>query len=240
MIDNVVIEMMSADLVLWRCLHGGPLTRDSIDRWEPDCCMPWARLRARNIPLLTRLTEVYGACAVIARDGERVVGQLRFYPRQLCATHCPGGLCLQQDPPAGPSAEFVHVDFPAFDQLADKTLTVHCIMTGSPQQKENPYQRQGLGSRMVLKLIDWARAQHWLAIEATAYEDLPILYAITGQAGRTFWEKLGLQSVATRIEGEFEKDTDLTRTMRQQAADAAIALDRIRNAYTMRLELNRP
>jgi hypothetical protein len=237
MIDDVVIEMMSTDALLWRCLHGGPLTRDSIDQWEPDCRMPWARLRARNVPLLTKLTQAYGACAIIARDGDRIVGQLRFYPKTFCSTHCPGGVCLQQDPPAGPTAALASADFPPLEALADKTLSVHCIMTGSPQQKDNPYQRKGLASHMVRTLIEWARAQGWHAIEAIAYEDLPILYAITGQAGRTFWDKLGFQIAATRIEPEFEKDNDFTRTVRQQAAGRGLDLNAIKSAYSMRLDL---
>jgi len=60
MIDTLTIEMMSTDFLLWRCLHSGPLTRASIDQWDPASTLPFARFRARNIPLLTRLTRTYG------------------------------------------------------------------------------------------------------------------------------------------------------------------------------------
>jgi hypothetical protein len=36
MIDEIVIEMMTRDFILWRCLHGGPLTRETIDKWTTD------------------------------------------------------------------------------------------------------------------------------------------------------------------------------------------------------------
>jgi len=52
--DDIVVEMLSEDaaaVVPWRCLHGGPLTRDTMERWEHDDPMPWADLRARNGPL---------------------------------------------------------------------------------------------------------------------------------------------------------------------------------------------
>ena len=79
--DEVVVEMMPADFILWRCLHGGPLTRDNLERCEPNPQVDWAGVRSRNVPLLRALTEAYGACAVVAREGDRIVGTLRFYPR---------------------------------------------------------------------------------------------------------------------------------------------------------------
>ena len=102
MIEKLEIEMMSGDFILWRCLHSGPLTKDTVDRPAPHPHVPWDRLRSRNVPLLARLIDVYGSCAVIARDGDRIVGQLRFYPKALCRMAAEGpGLCLQQLFPPG-------------------------------------------------------------------------------------------------------------------------------------------
>ena len=200
MLSDVTVEMMSNDFILWRCLNWGPLTKETVDRPKPHLPVPWEQLRARNLPLLTKLTQAYGSCAVIARDRKHIVGQLRFYPKVVFQMAAPGlGLCMQQTFPNGPADDFAENSFPPLDQIADKTLLVHCLMTGSPQQTDNPYQRKGLGSRLVRTLIDWARKQGWKAVEATAYADLPSIYAITGQAGRTFWEKLGFGVVETAI-----------------------------------------
>ena len=160
MLGNVVIEMMSSEFILWRCLHGGPLTKETVDQPKPHPQVPWDWIRARNIPFLAKLTDVYGSCAVIARDGNQIVGQLRFYPKAICNMAASGpGLCMQQTFPNGPADDFVENNFPLLDQISDKTLFVHCMMTGSPQQKNNPYQRKGLGSRMVRMLIKWARPE---------------------------------------------------------------------------------
>jgi len=102
MVENVVVEPMTEEFILWRCLHGGPLARDTIDQWSSAGKMPWERYRERNIPLLEKITRTYGACAIIARDGAEIVGQLRFYPKAICDLEGGGGLCLQQDYPAGP------------------------------------------------------------------------------------------------------------------------------------------
>ena len=70
---------------------------------------------------------------------------------------------------------------------------IHCMMTGSPLQEKNPYQRRGIGSRMVEALIEWAQKNGWEHIEVESFEDLPIIYEVTGSAGHVFWEKLGFR-----------------------------------------------
>jgi len=183
MIEDVIVEPMTERFILWRCLHGGSLARDTIDQWSPGNKMPWTRYRQRNMPLLLKITRTYGACAILARDGDKIVGHLRFYPKAVCSLKGAGGLCLQDDPAAGPADSFADSSFPDPAQIEDKTLVVHCLMTGSPQREENPYQRKGIGTRMVKALIEWAKANRWERIEADSFEDLPIIYGITGSAG---------------------------------------------------------
>ncbi len=240
MLGDVVIEMMSSEFILWRCLHGGPLTKEAADQPEPHPHVPWDQLRARNLPLLAKLTETYGSCAVIARDGEHIVGQLRFYPQVLCRIAAPGpGLCMQQVFPDGPADDFIENNFPPLNQITDKTLFVHCMMTGSPQQENNPYQHKGLGSRMARTLIDWAQPRGWNAIEAHAYVDLPCFYAVTGQAGRTFWEKLGFHVIESGIESAFVEDGNkgFVEVLLKEAADRGIDAGTAKTRYTMRLDL---
>lgn len=237
MIENVVIEPMSERMLLWRCLQDGSLTVESIEQWSPDSATPWMELRARNVPLLAKLTATYGSCAMLARDNEQVVGMLRFYPKAITLLEEAGQLCLQQDYPAGPMATLVERRFPPLAELADKTLVVHCLMTGSPSRQENPYQRRGIGTRLALGLTAWAREQGWQAIEATAYESLPIVYAVTGQTGRSFWERLGFGVAALGVEPALAQSGDFSQTMRQQAVERGLAPESITNCYTMRLDI---
>ncbi len=240
MLNDVVVEMMSSEFILWRCLHGGPLTTESIDHPIPDPRIPWAQLRARNVPLLSKLTEVYGACAVLARDGAQIIGQLRFYPKAVWELAAPGlGLCMQQLFPCGPAGDFVEKTLPPPNQIADKTLCVHCLMTGSPQQDANPYQRKGIGSRLIWTLIGWARQRGWSAIEATAYADLPCVYAVTGQAGRSFWEKLGFRVIETSVEAALAEggDNGFVTVLLKEAAERGMDARGAKNKYTMRLDL---
>jgi hypothetical protein len=237
---DVAVEMMSSDFILWRCLHGGPLSRQTIDQPKPHPRVPWDRFRARNVPFLTKMTKVYGSCAVIARDGNQIVGQLRFYPKAVCKMSGPEpALCLQQAFPNGPADDFAENEFPSLEQIADKTLFAHCIMTGSPQQKDNPYQRRGLGSRMVRTLVDWARPIGWTAIEAHAYADLPCVYAVTGQAGRTFWEKLGFHVAGSIMEPAFAENAHegFVGLLLKEAAERGLDAKAAKTRHTMRLDL---
>lgn len=239
---SVAVEMMSSEFTLWRCLHGGPLTRATVDHPKPSRRVPWDRLRARNVALLEKLIQTYGSCAVIAMDGDRIVGQLRFYPKTLRVPSAHGtGLCMQQVFPNGPADDMAARDFPPLDQMSDKTLLVHCLMTGSPSQKDNPYQRKGIGSRMVRTLTDWARKRGWTAIEANAYADLPSLYAVTGQAGKAFWEKLGFRVVEAGVESAFLQDdgSGFVGTLLKEADERGLDPSTARAKYTMRLDLAR-
>ena len=237
MIQDVVIEPMTETFLLWRCLHHGPLSRDTIDQCPPGTEVPWERCRRRNLPLLAKLTRAYGACAIVARDGERIVGHLRFYPKAICNMKAAGCLCLQQEYPFGPADDLVDTDFPALSEIEDKTLAVHCLMTGSPQNRENSYQRKGIGTRMAGALIEWARANGWRNIEAESFEDLPMIYEITGNAGHTFWEKLGFHLADRHPHPHLQERNEFVIALEQQAKSLGIDPEKARDRLIMRLDL---
>jgi GNAT superfamily N-acetyltransferase len=237
MAEATVVEPMTEEFILWRCLHWGPLSCETIDQWPANDELPWERYRRRNLPLLTRLTRTYGACAIVARVGDRAVGMLRFYPRIVWDMTDAGGLCLQQDAPSGPADDFAEKDFPPLDRIEDNTLMVHCLMTCCALQKEHPYQRKGLGSRMVKTLIEWAKAKGWERIEAASFEDLPIIYEITGSAGHTFWEKLGFSLVDRYPHPDLQEDGEFVTALEEQARSAGIPPERARDKLVMRLDL---
>jgi hypothetical protein len=236
---NVNIELMTSDFILWRCLHGGPLNVDTILPEEENNALPWMEFYNRNVPLLTKLTRAYGACAVLARHDKEIVGQLRFYPKIVwqISSNKENEFCLQQKFPAGPADNFSNTEFPPFKALEEKTLFVHCIMAGSPQQKENPYQRKGIGTRMAQFLINWARSYGWTAIEVKTYEDIPLLYTLSGCAGKTFWLKQKFYVSRVTTEEILLEETDLTRSLRDSAKGAGIDAALMSNSYTMRLDL---
>jgi hypothetical protein len=77
MYKNIVVESMTESFILWRCLNGGPLSKNTINKF-PKKRDEWKVHRLINKPLLTKIIETYGTCAILARDGNQVVGFLRF------------------------------------------------------------------------------------------------------------------------------------------------------------------
>jgi hypothetical protein len=237
MIDNIVIEPMTEQFILWRCLHSGPLTKNTIDKWPNGEAEGWKTHRARNIPLLRKLIETYGTCALLAKASNQIVGTLRFYPKILCYMEGkPGALCLQSAFPTGPSDGFVETVFPPLDAIEEKALVVHCVMTGSPFQNENPYQRKGIGTLMVQELIQWAKNHGWESIEVQTHQDIPLLYENTGVAGRRFWENLGFRVGQTDIDPSFPREGDFHQKAREQAIAHGLNPE-VGTRYTMRLDL---
>jgi hypothetical protein len=235
--EEIMIGAMNEDFILWRCLHFGPVSGRTIDRWPSDSQISWERYRTRNIPLLEKLTRIYGACAILARVGDRVVGQLRFYPKFVCNMQGAGGLCLLQDFPNGPADDFAEKDFPPLQNIEDKTLAIHCLMTGSPQQKDNPFQRKGIGTHMVEALINWAKIKGWECIEVDAFEDIPIIYEITGSAGITFWRKLEFRLTDRHPHPLLQERDKFVKTLEEQAQSIGISPDRARDRLIMHLDL---
>jgi len=110
-------------------------------------------------------------------------------------------------------------------------------MTGSPGQEENPYQRKGIATRMVQKLIEWAKENGWKQIEADSFEDLPIIYQLTGSAGHTFWEKLGFR-IADRFPHPYMREFgDFVAMVEKQAKCAGIDPEKAKDSIIMRLDL---
>jgi GNAT superfamily N-acetyltransferase len=234
---EILIEPMTEKFILWRCLHFGPLTTWTIDHWPSDSQIDWDRYRKRNIPLLKKLTRTYGACAILARVVDRIVGQLRFYPRVIWEMSRAGEMCLQQDHPNGPADDFRTLDFPPLDQIEDRTLAVHCLMMGSPQQEENPFQRKGIGTRMVRHLIQWAKTKGWERIEVDAFEDIPMIYEMTGSAGFTFWQKLGFHIVDRHPHPHLQESNEFVVKLEEQAISVGISPERAKDRLVMRLDL---
>jgi GNAT superfamily N-acetyltransferase len=199
--------------------------------------MPWARYRLRNKALLSTLTEVYGACAIVAREGDEIVGLLRFYPKIVRDMDGAGLLCLQQDHPAGPTDDFAEREFPAQTELEDRTLAVHCMMAGSPSEKSRLYKRKGIATRMAKRLIQWATEHGWEGIEAPSFEDIPILYRWTGNAGHTFWRKLGFHVVDRFPNPHLQERNQFVIKIEEQAETMGIDPASARDRIVMRLDL---
>jgi len=238
--NSILVEPMTEDFILWRCLHRKALSRETIDLWPAEEATIWESHRQTNLPLLTRLIQVYGTCAMLAWDGDLVVGSLRFYPKALFSLEGAGSssspACLLLDPPFGVSDRLVENRFPPVEELPDKTLAVHCWAIVPGYREANPFRLDGFAPLLAKAMIYWARQQGWKGIELKTYQDTPLLNTQLGAAGRRFWEKFGFQVIKTDTETApwFLRQVD---KMREQLVKLGGDPQEVQNKYTMRLDL---
>jgi GNAT superfamily N-acetyltransferase len=225
--ESLVLEPMDGSFLLWRCLHDGPVTRKNLDVPPGESRLPF---RNTAVPLLKELTELYGSAAILAWEGEEVVGLMRFVPRVVSQMEGGGGFCLLMPHPAGPREDFPGGSLPPKQTLGDRTLVVTCMQLLPDRQ------RKGVGRAMVERLKYWAREEEWEAIEATAYQDLPLVYEVTGNAGRSWWESLGFKVTESLEEEAMKEYDDFVRTLEDQAREEGMDPEDVTRKFIMRWE----
>jgi hypothetical protein len=87
---------------------------------------------------------------------------------------------------------------------------------------------------MVERLKSWAREEGWDAIEATAYQDLPLVYEVTGNAGRSWWEDLGFHVRESMEEEAMKGYGDFVHTLEIQARERAMDPQEVTQKFIMR------
>ncbi len=90
---------------------------------------------------------------------------------------------------------------------------------------------------MVRTLIQWAKANGGWGIEADSFEDIPIIHQVTGNAGRTFWERLGFHIAERYPHPQLQNGGEFVRMLEEQARSMGIPLNRARDRLVMRLDL---
>ena len=159
-----------------------------------------------------------------------MVGLLRFVPKAVSQMEGAGGCCLLMPHPAGPKEDFHLAVFPSKASIEDKTLVVTCMQLLPDRQ------RKGVGRAMVERLKSWATDEGWEAIEATAYQDLPLVYEITGNAGRSWWESLGFRVTKSLEEEVMKEYGDFLQTLEDQAREQGMDPREVTRKFIMRWE----
>ena len=139
-----------------------------------------------------KLTHAYGACAILAWLEQTIVGFLPFVPVE-CGIKLPA--CLHYVDEQAQAEVEAFSPIPKHD-MEQRILEIHCLSV------KKSMRRQGVGSRMVRYLVEWAKANEWQRIQGWAFAKsnfgwLPDI---------AFWEKCGFKRGAPR--GWDEEITD--------------------------------
>ena len=249
----IEIKPMDEGYIHIDCMHNGPVdpalapTRGEI--WQDAVGLPphpWSDQTIvelsckynsitegwRGVPsreFMREMIQRYGTCAMLAWEDGKVVWQLRFYP--LRVGQLVAEAALDKQPPTGGAMAF---------RPDSGTLWVQCVMTCRPYETSEEAvkagARRGVGLKLALGLITWAREHKWRRIVAHAFADLDCFYGVTGVPGRAFWEKAGFKVIGTRYD-EWPNDDDWKATDEAQAAKKGFSKKEAWTMYRMAYEL---
>ena len=118
----------------------------------------------RNKKFLARLIDIYGSCAMLAIEGDFVVGQARFYPEVIFDLAGQKHICCQ-DPRFAATQQMIKMDLPTIQNPANRILRIHCWLI------HKDYLGRGLSHALLDGILEWALSHSWKLVRAYAGPD---------------------------------------------------------------------
>ena len=157
----MIIRPMDKNFILFQCVHCGPLNPSNIGTKSRNIAGTSKEQLERNKKFLTRLTDTYGSCAMLAIEGNSVAAHARFYPQILLDQV---DFCCH-DPKYAITQEMVEMNLPAIENPADRILKIDCFLV------HIDYRGQGLSHALINGILDWAQSHDWKTVRAHAASD---------------------------------------------------------------------
>jgi GNAT superfamily N-acetyltransferase len=183
--------------------------------------------------MLKALCHEYGSCGVMAVDGDIVIGKVRFYPRQVMDDI---QACVQQN--AERIAAFDPASLPSTASLDPAALCIHCV------QVCEEYRGQRVGTSMLEHVIDWAHAEGWTEVRATAIPPIGPLLEWCGGMNVDVYRRLGFLEISRAVSPEHLEAVSNMRAgyhgdavKRQWDAMGDISIEDAATVYEMALDL---
>jgi len=155
---------MDKDFILFRCVHFGPLSPSNIEKMSMNALGLSKEQCDRNKKFLSRLIDVYGSCAMLAKEDDFVVGQARFYPQVIFDLIGQKHICCQ-DPKFDVAQQMIEMDLPTIENLANRILRIHCWLI------HKDYLERGLSHALLDGILEWAQSHDWKVVRAYAGPD---------------------------------------------------------------------
>jgi GNAT superfamily N-acetyltransferase len=181
-IMSVSIEIRAIALDQWlpdRCLtFSGPVEPASLEGQGgcPSLSGPYTNGDRRSLVALYReALDTFDCCGFVAWEGEAVVAYNNFFPGDM-------------------ATRIKFYGWGGRERSAPGTLVHNCLsMVRGPA-----YHRQGIGSALIRRSLDWAGAAGWRRFEVyNVLPDAEIAYENDQKSCLTFWQKLGFELVST-------------------------------------------
>jgi ribosomal protein S18 acetylase RimI-like enzyme len=189
---------MDKAFILFRCVHFGPLGLSNIEKMSMNVPGLSEEQFDRNKKFLARLIDIYGSCAMLAIEGDLVVGHARFYPQIIFDLAGQRHICCQE-PRFAVTQQMVEMELATIENPANRILRIHCWLV------HKDYRGWGLSHALLDGILEWAQSHNWKVVRASAAPDN---YWVASQACapmlRTYI-KHGFQKIKTVPSPEVEE-----------------------------------
>ena len=169
---DIDIRPMDETFVVYRKMYVPPITRENIDTGTPDdpaCLGEFLRSDAPRVieSFLRKQIRAIGSCAILAWDGDGVVGKMYFTTREMwdAFREAGGSLCIEHESMPRVIQSLGDAEIDALLESKSKVLRILCFNIG---HFNAGYHQQGIVSAMLETLKVWARERGWEKLEVRA------------------------------------------------------------------------
>lgn len=203
---QIDIRPMDGSFVVYRKMYVPPLTRENIGTIAPHDDVPQLE-RFKKEGWLRVLEEFFrkqiralGSCAVLAWDGDGVVGKMHFTTGEMynAFRQAGGWYCVDHESMPKIIQSFAEEEVERLLASDSRTLVGVCFNVG---HFDTQYHGKGIASAMVEFLKNWARERGWQRLEMPSCPDIVPFRCVGPQIMRRGWlERRGFSVIQeTRV-----------------------------------------
>ena len=171
------IRAMDETFIVHRKMYRPPLTRENIDGVNPgDCAEQLDTYRQNGWHTLIReffrkQIRALGSCAILAWDGNGVIGKMRFTTKEMwdACRQADCWLCVVSDTMPRFISSLSDTQRQALLDSPSRTLMITCVNIGHSDER---YHGQGISKAMFEYLRQWAPGHGWRRLMARACPDI--------------------------------------------------------------------
>jgi hypothetical protein len=133
------IRAMDEDFILWRKMFTPPLTRQSMETADP-AYLAKGRADGRFDvfkEFFRKQIQGIGSCAILAWDGDGVIGKMRFTTKEMwdAVRQAGGWICVDNDATAGTIRKFTDEQLSRLLASESRTLYITCFNIGHSDER---------------------------------------------------------------------------------------------------------
>lgn len=171
------IRAMDEDFIVYRKMYQAPLTRENIGRVNPGDCVEQLETYRKNgweaqiQEFFRKQIRALGSCAILAWDGDGVIGKMRFTSKEMwdACRQADCWLCVVSDTMPKFIESLSDARMQALLDSPSRTLRMLCFNIGHSDER---YHGQGIAKAMVEYLKQWAGSHGWRHLVARACPDI--------------------------------------------------------------------